>query len=556
MKAEIKRNNITLPNAVTTAHSNATSVDNVNKASADKDKAKPAKGERKSEVYVVNNGLLLLHPQKVVTSSGVKKSTEPVPPPSINYHVIRKVKNNATDANLAANILENHLKKRSLSVRLRSRHKKKRQNPGAAIAAKRLGIPSTYHGRIISVNKNNRLIHKKLSFFNSNRNKPYKERTNIMKYSNNWKNFGPSDQIRDLLDSIHEQNEKRTGIASPLFDNDQEEYLRSVRHKTSESGHKADKRTKKEAPSRGIAPIKEIPDIRKYFEKPLGFHEYPRFAVRPFPEGEFPRFPISPSALSIYPRFSLSPQNTQILHRFPIHPAPLLRYPRYPYINPVAQFPRFDNGLKRYTEYPRFENALKRYTEYPRFEEIKPLDLEEFPKFPEPKPIPEIKEIGDADKRGKSKRAEIFHRRDYLSSAYVTNRAFYEEGDDEHDNDNDDGDNDDEEEEDEGEEEDDENGRAMGAHAGHSYPLISPIGSISHIQSPPGIPEIADIPFLPDIPPLHGIHGIKPISPIKSIPQSEKTGTSRSLPTEAKDIAKIQSNNVSIKDLSKDQATV
>ena len=524
--AEIKRNNITLPRTVNTTALNATNTGDINKTTVDKDKAKPAKGEKKSEVYVVNNGLLLLHPQKMVTSSGVKKSTEPVPPPSINYHVIRKLKNNGTETNAAPNLLENHLRKRSLSIRFKRRRKKdSKHNSDLVNAAKRLGIPNVSHGRIISVNRSDKLgkkSHRILSFFNHNKNHSYRDRTSKKDSNYNLSNAARRNRIRGSLDFTHKQNKKRTGIENPLFDSEQEEYLQLVKYKQPRDGQQPVKRTKK-ARRKGIAPIKKIPDIQKYFERPLELHEYPRFAVKPFPGKEFPRFPISSSALSIYPRFSLSPQNTQILHRFPILKAPLAMYPRYPYIHPVVEFPRFEKGLKRFTEYPRFE-------------EIKPLSLEEYPRFPEPTPIPEIKEIGDAEKRGKSKRDEIAHREGYFFKEYENIYKLNDDNDEE---------NDDEEEED-----DETYNRSTGAYVGLGYPSINPIGSISHIESPPGIPEIADIPFLPEIPSLHGIHGIKPISPIKSIPQSDKTGTSRSLPTEAKDIAKIQSNNVSIKDLS------
>ena len=524
--AEIKRNNITLPRTATTTASNATHAPEINKTNVYR--AKPAKGERKSEVYVVNNGLLLLHPQKVITSSGVKKSTEPVPPPSINYHVIRKLRNNGTEANAAPNLLENHLRKRSLSIRFRRRRKNhSKHNSNIGDAAKRLGIPIVYHGRILSVNRSDRLgkkSHRILSFFNRSKNRSYRDKTSKKDYNDNLSNAARRNHIRGSIDFTHTQNKKRTGIENPLFDNDQEEYLQLVKYQQPNEGQQSVKRTKKTR-RKGVAPIKKIPDIKKYFEKPLELHEYPRFAVKPFPGREFPRFPISSSALSTYPRFPLSPQHTQILHRFPIRKAALAAYPRYPYIHTVIEFPRFENGLKRFTEYPRFE-------------EIKPLNLDEYPRFPEPTPIPEIKDIGDAEKRGKSKRDEIAHREGYLINEYENIRKL-SYNDDDDDNDDDDGDEDDE-----------TYNRSMGAYVGQGYPLITPIGSISHIESPPGIPEIADIPFLPEIPPLHGIHGIKPISPIKSIPQSDKTGTSRSLPTEAKDIARIQSNNVSIKDLS------
>ena len=546
IKAEIKRNNITLPNRLVSTASNATNGNASSKVSIDKDKSKLSKGEKKSEVYVVNNGLLLSHPKKVVTTAGVKKSTEPDPPSSINYHVIKKLKNNRTNTNTSPNLLGNHLRKRSLSIRFQIGSKKARSSKLGA-AAKRLGIPVVSHGRIISVNRSSKFGKKSrkiLSFFNHSKIRTHRERKNKVHFNENIKKLAGKGrirgspgmaQIRSLSEVTHEQNEKRADIENPLFDSDQAEYVQLVRHSKSHKEQPGVKRTRK-SQRKGPSSIKEIPDIKKYLDKPLKLHEYPRFVVQSFPGMEFPRFPISLPALSVYPRFSLSPQKTLIVHRFPVHSAPLAMYPRYPYSKPVVQFPRYEKGVKRFTEYPKFE-------------EIKPIPLEEFPRFPEPKPIPEIEEIGNAEKRTKSKRGEILHNTGYPNLmhsnninyiSYINNENYEEEGDDSYDDDDD----------------DDAYERRLETHMRQGYPFIAPIGTIGHIASPPGIPEIADIPFLPEIPPLHGIHGIRSISPIKSIPQSDTTGTSRSLPTEAKDIARIQSNNVSIKDLNKDSKTV
>ena len=530
VKAEIKRNNITLPDKVINTAGNETSVNKLNK-NINANAAKLAKGEKKSEVYVVNNGLLLLHPKKVITSSGVKKSTEPVPPPSVNYHVIRKLKNNGTGGETEPKLLESHLKKRSLASHPRKRFNSKRKN--FETGDKRLGIPNINHGRIISVNKISRQGKKNrqiLAFSKHNRNRSLKE--GPLGSDDVMDNDISSDLIHGSSGFIKRQNEKRTEVEDPLFDNQQEESLQLVRSRKVDGTRQASKRTKKST-KKGITPIKKIPNIQKYFEKPLQLHEYPRFEIKPFPGREYPRFPISPSALLVYPRFALSPQEVQLLHRFPIHPADLAFYPRYPHVTPVAELPRFEKGLKRFTEYPRFE-------------EIKPINLEEFPRYPEPKPIPEIKEIGEADKRSKSKRGRIPKRdeskRTGLPSIY---RSSYDDYDDEGNGDDDNDDDDD----------DYDYAREMRSYMGQRNPFIEPIGSISHIESPPAIPEIADIPFLPEIPSIHGIHGIKPISSIKPIPNSEKTGSSRTMPAEAKNIARVQSNNVSIKDLSKDKNT-
>jgi len=554
--AEIKRNNITLPHRLVSKASNSTHGNASSKNSIDKDKSKSSKGEKKSEVYVVNNGLLLLHPKKVVTIAGVKKSTEPDPPSSINYHVIKKLKNNGTNAKTSPHLVENHLRKRSLSIRFQKGNKKIHGSKLEA-AAKRLEIPVVSHGRIISVNKSNKFgkeNNKIVSFFNNNKNRTHRERKHMVHSNENikklagmgrvrgssgigqFRGWSGMDQFRGLSQVTHEQNEKRADIENPLFDSDQAEYVQLVRNSKSQKEEPGIKRTRK-SQKKEASSVKDIPDIKKYLDKPIKLHEYPRFVVQPFPGMEFPRFPLSLSALSVYPRFSLSPQNTQMVHRFPVHSAPLAMYPRYPYSKPAIQFPRYEKGVKRFTEYPRFEK-------------IKPISQEEFPRFPEPKPIPEIQEIGEAEKRGKSKRGEILHSEGYSTLkhfngntylSYINNENYDEEGDDTDDDDDDD---------------DDAYERRLETYMRQDYPFITPIGSITHIASPPGIPEIADIPFLPEIPPLHGIHGIRPISPIKSIPQSDKTGTSRSLPTEAKDIARIQSNNVSIKDLTKDSKTV
>ena len=540
VKAEIKRNNITLPQTLINSASNQTIS---NKAKLNKEKANTARGEKKSEFYVVNNGLLLLHPKKAITLPGVKKSIEPIPPSAVNYHVIKRTKSNSTEPSNVVKSIEKHLKRRSLFTRFWKKfgtaRKHSLENEGGE---RRIGI--IYHGRITSINKMTNLGERKVKLLpSSNQIKNHSLTSKDQKYKEVIDNSTSSLSVHGITDQTQRvQSAKRGNIENPLFDSDQKESMKAARKKQRRRKDRRAFKRMRESQGKQINPIRRIQNINNYFEKALSFHEYPRFAITPFQGHEYPRFPISQSALSTYPRFSLSPQEHQILHRFPIHPALLTIYPRYPFANPTAEFPRFEKGLKRFTEYPKFE-------------EIKPVDIEDYPRFPEPKPIPEIKDIGDGNKRSKSKRGVMPVRRSAINRLYYQNFYYHDDDDDDDDDDGDgDGDGND----------DNRNGyndesydhvRDTEWYMGQRTPFIAPIRPISHLHSPPAIPEIADIPFLAEIPSLHGIHSIKPISSIKLIPSSDMTGSSRTLPTGTKNIAKIQSNNVSIKDLSKDGNT-
>ena len=465
-------------------------------------KAASNKGEKKSEVYVVNNGLLLLHPKKVVTVSGIKKSTEPILP-AINYHVIKKMKGYANNTDVASRLLESHMKKRSLQNIARKGEKLKKVLSKKLIrAARRAKNPAMDHGRVASINRNYKITEKR-----SRRKHP------------SW--HGKKSLVFDEVTTQYEKHpaelilkmkqiskKKKTEIENPLFDSDQGENEQPTQFKRKH--RKGSKRTSKSV-SKRIQSIKKIPDIRKYFDKLEDVPQYPRFGIRSFEGSVYPRFPISASEASIYPRFPERLDTFVAANRYPAFELALKQYSRYPESEPALEF-------------PKTERSSKRFSEFPHFESIKPLELEDAPRFPEATPIPEIKEIGDADKRTRSKRERI-----PMGAAYSLN-------------------NDDDSDDDDGDDDDDDDYSRDSDIFKNMYSDIEPIGSISHIHAPPEIPDIPDIPFLQEIPPLRGIKGIHPISPLKSIKSIGKTGAARSTPVAANDAATIRSNNVNIKE--------
>ena len=516
IRTEIKRNNITLPQHVAfhmkpkiddtlhTKSGNESKSSTITQNKMIPAKAASNKGEKKSEVYVVNNGLLLLHPKKVVTVSGIKKSTEPILP-AINYHVIKKMKGYANNTDVASKLLESHMKKRSLQNFGRKGERLRKVLSRELIrATRRVKNSAMDHGRIASIIHNHKIT----------KRRPQRKYPSL---------DGKNSQVFDEVTAQYEKHPaemtlkmkqssktKKTEIENPLFDSDQGENEEPKHFKRKH--RKGFKRTSKNA-SKRIQSIKKIPDIKKYFDKLEDVPQYPRFGIRSFEGSVYPRFPISASEASIYPRFPERLDAFVTAKRYPAFELALKQYSRYPESEPALEFPRTERSLKRFSEFPHFEG-------------IKPLDLEDAPRFPEATPIPEIKEIGDADKRTRSKRERI-----PMGAAYSLNNDANENDDD------DDGDDD----------SDDAYSRNNDVFK-NMYSDIEPIGSISHIHAPPEIPDIPDIPFLQEIPPLRGIKGIHPISPLKSIKSIGKTGATRSMPVAANDAAMIRSNNVNVKE--------
>ena len=512
LKTEIKRNNISLPLASShSASTNTTSMSGVTINNAKGQTTLKDKGEKKSEFYVVNNGLLLLHPKKAVTLSGVKKSTEAAPP-LINYHVIKRSRNNVTKtADVISKGQESHLNKRSLS-----REARRSVHPAIGQemlrAARRLAIPGLYHGRIVSINRYQKSGKERFKFYPSK----------LKKNSINGRRVY-------LEEKAFKSRKNETD--NPLFDDEQEINLKL---NGKENSHKRRKVSVAKKRTKSIPPIRNLPDIKEYFMKPDELHEYPRFGILPFEGQEYPRFPIRPMNAFIYPRFPESSQETEMLHRYPIEPANLAKYPRYPSFFPVKEFPRSEKGLKRFIEYPRFE-------------EIKPLNLDEaprFPRYPEATPIPEIKDIGDADKRSGHMSANVVSKRHIIAKTKTGRAGLYGnygyDDDDDEDSDDEDGDDDDNSHN----YKDNPSDQWMRNWNGDLTESIPPITHINHIRSPPSIPEIQDIPFLPEIPALHDI---KPLKSIKPIPSADKTAQLRNLQNEKG--AKFESNDVSVRDL-------
>eukprot|EP00112_Aurelia_sp_Birch-Aquarium-sp1_P006344 Seg1702.3 transcript_id=Seg1702.3/GoldUCD/mRNA.D3Y31 product="hypothetical protein" protein_id=Seg1702.3/GoldUCD/D3Y31 len=514
IRTEIKRNNITLPqhvafhikqkqdNTIHIKSVNETKPNTIPQNNMISAKTASNKGEKKSEVYVVNNGLLLLHPKKVVTVPGIKKSTEPILP-AINYHVIKKMKGESNSTDFASKVLESHMKKRSLQNVVRKGERlRKVLSKELLRTARRVKNPTMDHGRITSINHNHKItkrrsqrkhlsMHGKKSLVFDKVITPYEEH--------------PAEMTLEMKES---SKKKKTEIENPLFDSDQGENEQQKHFKRKH--RKGHKRTNKNA-SKRIQSISKIPDIRKYFDKIEDVPQYPRFGIRSFEGSIYPRFPLSASEASIYPRFPERLDAFVTANKYPAFESALKQYSRYPELGPALEFPRTERSLRRFSEFPHFEG-------------IKPLELEDAPRFPEATPIPEIKEIGDADKRSRSKRERI-----PMGAADRFN-----------DDDNDDADDDD------GDDDDDYTRNSDIFE--NMYSDIEPIGAISHIHAPPEIPDIPDIPFLQEIPPLHGIKGLHPISPLKSIKSIDKTGAARSMPAAANDAATIRSNNVNVKE--------
>ena len=335
---------------------------NKDKVTLKRKEASSDKGERRTDVYQVNNGMLLSRPRKVITLTGVKKSFEPVPPGTVNYHVIKK--SNVTAVNdIMMNNKElllgmTHLRRRSL-IEL---NKNNRSDTDANTKKDRaLSLVNLKRTLLHNQNKKNGIPCYTINIDLSKR-KLY-DLNSIKRCKMNAQSSSDlALKTRQIISRLKEIKPEEL----PLLKQKHQHIRKALsRARNNQRKLKHFRTTEPDFQTRGIiasrSKIEPIDNIKKDMGDLDIIIDYPRFPISNFAGKMYPRFRDEELKLIEFPRFPIS---KSAMKEFPLSPISRSRIKEYP------RFPIIKSPLK---EFPRFPLVLKRYPEPPGIPEIKPL---------------------------------------------------------------------------------------------------------------------------------------------------------------------------------------